>query len=43
MNVELMLKAIETGIMLLKYQVADDLVGFFNRVVKKLNFLIFFV
>ena len=40
---ELILKAIETGIMLLKYQVADDLVGFFNRVVKKLNFFeIFF-
>ena len=38
MNVEFMLKTIETGIILLKYQVADDLVGFFNRVVKKLNF-----
>ena len=30
-----MLKAIETGIILLKYQVAADLLGFFSRIVKK--------
>ena len=37
MNVEFMLKAIETGIILLKYQVAADLLGFFSRIVKKIG------